>query len=255
MAILKDFQADALRVRVSDSREAMGRDAARAAGERIRALLRERDEINMIFAAAPSQNETLKYLAREEGIDWHRVNAFHMDEYVGLSREAPQSFGYYLCEHVFSLLPFKSVNFLRGDAPDAAAECARYAELLRRFPPDVVMLGIGENGHIAFNEPGQVLHNNAHIEALTESTIAANARFFADADAVPKKAISMGMGDIMRASKIILIATGPKKADAIRGLIMNENVDVNNPSTMLKMHPDVTVIIDRPLADLVGYTD
>ena len=100
-----------------------------------------------------------------------------------------------------------------------------------------------------------MLHNNAHIESLTESTIAANARFFANEDEVPKKAISMGMGDIMRASKIILIATGPKKADAIRGLIMNEDVDVNNPSTMLKMHPDVTVIIDRPLADLVGYTD
>ena len=163
MAILKDFQADALRVRVSDSREAMGRDAARAAGECIRALLRERDEINMIFAAAPSQNETLKYLAREEGIDWKRVNAFHMDEYVGLDPRAPQGFGNFLRERVFDKAQFRSVNYINPEAINPAAEADRYEALLLAHPMDVCILGIGENGHVAFNDPGEADFNDARL--------------------------------------------------------------------------------------------
>lgn len=254
MAILKDFQADALRVRVSDSREAMGRDAARAAGERIRALLRERDEINMIFAAAPSQNETLKYLAREEGIDWHRVNAFHMDEYVGLSREAPQSFGYYLCEHVFSLLPFKSVNFLRGDAPDAAAECARYAELLRRFPPDVVMLGIGENGHIAFNDPPADFETEQpylviRLDEKCRRQQLGEGWFPTLAD-VPERAISMGVRQILKSRSIINTVPDRRKAEAVRGALEGE---VSNlcPASILRTHADVTTFLDSGSASLL----
>ena len=183
----------------------------------------------------------------------HTVN---LDEYLGLAPDHPQSYRYFMNTKLFDHINVPKENTFVASGVGDEVECVKeFRSILNRTHVDIQLLGIGEDGHIAFNEPGQVLHNNAHIEALTESTIAANARFFADADAVPKKAISMGMGDIMRASKIILIATGPKKADAIRGLIMNENVDVNNPSTMLKMHPDVTVIIDRPLADLVGYTD
>lgn len=117
----------------------------------------------------------------------------------------------------------------------------------------VQLLGIGVDGHVGFNEPGKKLHSEAHIEVLDPSTIKANARFFANEDEVPKKAITMGMGDIMRANKLILVATGAPKADAIRELIMNDEIFVNNPSTMIKMHKDCVVIIDKELAELVGY--
>ena len=248
MAILKDFQADALRVRVSDSREAMGRDAARAAGECIRALLRERDEINMIFAAAPSQNETLKYLAREEGIDWKRVNAFHMDEYVGLSREAPQSFGYYLCEHVFSLLPFKSVNFLRGDAPDAAAECARYAELLRRFPPDVVMLGIGENGHIAFNDPWVAdFDDPALVKRVPLDPVCRQQQVhdgcFACLAEVPEYALTLTVPALAGAGHLFCTVPAATKREAVTQTVTGP-IGKDVPATVMRRHPDATLFCD-----------
>ena len=189
-------------------------------------------------------------------LDFGKAVSINLDEYCGLSGDHPQSYRYFMDTKLFDHVNVPKENTFVASGVGNETECVKeFRSILNRTHVDIQLLGIGEDGHIAFNEPGKVLHNNAHIESLTESTIAANARFFANEDEVPKKAISMGMGDIMRASKIILIATGPKKADAIRGLIMNEDVDVNNPSTMLKMHPDVTVIIDRPLADLVGYTD
>ncbi|HIR64304.1 MAG TPA: glucosamine-6-phosphate deaminase [Candidatus Faecousia faecigallinarum] len=189
-------------------------------------------------------------------VDFSQVHTVNLDEYLGLAPDHPQSYRYFMDSHLFNHINVPKENTFVASGIGDEEECIKdFRSILNRTHVDIQLLGIGEDGHIAFNEPGQVLHNNAHVESLTESTISANARFFASADEVPKKAISMGMGDIMRASKIILIASGHKKADAIAGLIMNENVDVHNPSTMLKMHPDVTVIIDRPLADLVGYTD
>ncbi len=195
--------------------------------------------------------------AYENGeVDFSQVHSVNLDEYLGLTGDHPQSYRYFMDSHLFNHINIPKENTFVASGVGDEAECIKeFRSILNRTHVDIQLLGIGEDGHIAFNEPGKVLHNNAHVESLTESTIAANARFFESEDEVPKKAISMGMGDIMRASKIILIASGPKKADAIRGLIMDENVDVYNPSTMLKMHPDVTVIIDRALADLVGYTD
>ncbi|MGM9641174.1 MAG: glucosamine-6-phosphate deaminase [Faecousia sp.] len=195
--------------------------------------------------------------AYERGeVDFSQVHTVNLDEYLGLAPDHPQSYRYFMDSHLFNHINIPRENTFVASGVGEPEECVKdFRSILNRTHVDIQLLGIGEDGHIAFNEPGQVLHNNAHVEELTESTIAANARFFESEDEVPKKAISMGMGDIMRASKIILIASGYKKANAIAGLIMNEDVDVNNPSTMLKMHPDVTVIIDRALADLVGYTD
>lgn len=188
-------------------------------------------------------------------VDFSQVHTVNLDEYLGLNPEHPQSYRYYMDTHLFNHINIPRENTFVASGVGDPEECVKdFRSILNRTHVDIQLLGIGEDGHIAFNEPGKVLHNNAHVESLTESTIAANARFF-DSEEVPKQAISMGMGDIMRASRIILIAYGHKKAKAISGLIMNENVDVNNPSTMLKMHPDVTVIIDRTLANLVGYTD
>lgn len=144
---------DELTVKILPDRAEAGRAAAADITACLRTLLREQAEVNVIFAAAPSQNETLAALAACRDIAWDKLNAFHMDEYVGPDKNAPYSFARYLDEHIFGRVPFRSVQYINGAAPDPAAEAARYAALLADNPPDVVVLGIGENGHIAFNDP------------------------------------------------------------------------------------------------------
>ena len=153
MSIIKELTADKLQVRVLDTRDEMGKAAASSAASCLRAILKQKPYANVIFAAAPSQNEMLHHLVQESDIDWTRVNAFHMDEYIGLAPDAPQAFGNYLREHIFSLVPFGSIHYLNGQAENPAEECERYSRLLREYPADMVCLGIGENGHIAFNDP------------------------------------------------------------------------------------------------------
>ena len=140
------FKKDNLNVKIFKTREEMGKDAACDIYNVIKKLLDKKSEINMIFAAAPSQNDVLGALIQMD-IDWERINAYHMDEYVGISKNAPQSFERYLREHIFDLVPFKSVNFISDYGLD-------YSKLLKENHIDIVCLGIGENGHIAFNDPG-----------------------------------------------------------------------------------------------------
>ena len=135
-SMIHQRSAEKLDVRVYESRSAMGNAAGKDIAQTMRELLKERDEINVIFAAAPSQNETLAALVSEPDIDWTRVNAYHMDEYVGLAQSAPQSFATYLREHIFGLVPFKSVNCIRGDA-DADTECERYDTKLSGYTEDL----------------------------------------------------------------------------------------------------------------------
>src|SRR5688572_2650986 len=143
---------DRLKVRVFQNRQAMGQAAGTDAAAKIRELLAANRAVRMIFAAAPSQNETLATLAAAPGIDWSRVTAFHMDEYIGLPENAPQRFGRYLREHIFNLVKPGKVHLI-DSSNRAEDECRRYAALLRDAPIDLVCLGIGENGHIAFNDP------------------------------------------------------------------------------------------------------
>lgn len=194
--------------------------------------------------------------AFEQGeVDFSGVRTMNLDEYLGLAPDHPQSYRYFMNTHLFDHINIPKENTYVAPGIGDPEECVRqFRQVLSQTDIDIQLLGIGEDGHIAFNEPGEVLHSDAHVEALTESTIVANSRFFANQDEVPRLAISMGMGDIMKAKRIVLIASGPKKADAIRGLIMNDHVDVRNPSTVLKLHRDATVVIDQALAELVGYT-
>ncbi|MBR2973171.1 MAG: 6-phosphogluconolactonase, partial [Clostridia bacterium] len=151
--LLKKIKTDKLDVEVYSSRPDMGKNAAVYAAGIIKDLLSKKDEINMIFAAAPSQNEFLASLIEDKDIDWSRINAFHMDEYIGLSKDAPQGFGNFLKDKIFGKVPFKEVNYINSEA-DAKEECARYGALLSSRKIDMVCMGIGENGHIAFNDPG-----------------------------------------------------------------------------------------------------
>ncbi len=147
-----EISREKLKIRIFDTRSSMGADAAETISEKIRRLLIEKEYINMVFAAAPSQNDFLASL-KEKEVDWSRINAFHMDEYVGLDKDAPQLFGNYLREKLFSGFPFREVHYLHGDVEDLEEECNRYSKLLRHYPTDIVILGIGENTHLAFNDP------------------------------------------------------------------------------------------------------
>ena len=220
------IEQDALRVWAFESREEMGAFAASDIAAEMRRLLGCRDETNMIFAAAPSQNETLAALAAEEGIDWTRVNAFHMDEYVGLETGAPQSFGSYLREHIFSKVPFRSVNLI-DPSNDAESEIARYSALLEAHPADITVLGIGENGHIAFNDPGVAdFDDPALVKVVPLDEVCRMQQVhdgcFPTLDAVPTHALTLTVPALTRAGAMFCSVPAATKADAVYRTICGE---------------------------------
>ena len=150
--LIHSFFVDKLKVDVYDSRQTMGEAAGKYAVEVIKDLLSKKDEIYIIFAAAPSQNEFLQYVSEAPGIDWGRIHALHMDEYIGLPEDAPQGFGNFLRRAIFDKVPFASVDYIYADE-SIEDTCARYTAILEKHPVDIVFMGTGENGHIAFNDP------------------------------------------------------------------------------------------------------
>ncbi len=149
----RSFNVDQIQVKLFKNRQELGRYAARAVADTMKEISGKQEFVNIIFASAPSQNEFLEALVQESGIDWSQVRAFHMDEYMGLPADAPQSFGQYLKQRLFDKLPIKEVFYINGKAADLQQECRRYSALLEQYPTDIVCLGIGENCHIAFNDP------------------------------------------------------------------------------------------------------
>ena len=253
MTIIKDFFADKLHVMVFDTREAMGRKAGEQAAARIRELLAEKEEINIIFAAAPSQNETLETLVSAEGIDWARVNAFHMDEYVGLDKDHDQSYAYFMRDNLFNHinLDLSNTNVPDGMDPDGDSACARYDQIIRDLGGiDLQLLGLGVNGHIGFNEPADAFSLGTHQVELTDSTRQANRRFFSSLEEVPTHARTMGVRDIMQARKVLMVANGAAKAQAIRDAFFGP-VTPHVPASILQLHGDFTLVADEEALSLI----
>ena len=188
-------------------------------------------------------------------VDFSRVHTVNLEEYCGIPGTHDQSYRYFMDTNLFDHINIDKKNtFVASGMGDFEANARELEEKVREGgAADLQLLGIGNNGHIAFNEASDHLIAVAHTEKLTESTINANARFFEKKEDVPTMAITMGMGDILAAKKVVLAATGLAKVPAIRGLIMDDVITTQNPSTMLKMHEDAVVVIDRELADAVGY--
>ena len=188
-------------------------------------------------------------------VDFSRVHTVNLDEYCGIPGTHDQSYRYFMDTNLFDHINIDKKNtFVASGMGDFEANARELEEKVREGgAADLQLLGIGNDGHIAFNEASDHLIAVAHTEKLTESTINANARFFEKKEDVPTMAITMGMGDILAAKKVVLAATGLAKVPAIRGLIMDDVITTQNPSTMLKMHEDAVVVIDRELADAVGY--
>ena len=188
-------------------------------------------------------------------VDFSRVHTVNLDEYCGIPGTHDQSYRYFMDTNLFDHINIDKKNtFVASGMGDFEANARELEEKVREGgAADLQLLGIGNNGHIAFNEASDHLIAVAHTEKLTESTINANARFFEKKEDVPTMAITMGMGDILAAKKVVLAATGLAKVPAIRGLIRDDGITTQTPSTMLKMHEDAVVVIDRELADAVGY--
>ena len=180
-------------------------------------------------------------------LDFSNMTSVNLDEYVGLSGDNDQSYRYFMNQHLFNKKPFKESFVPNGLATDADNEPAHYDKIIEEHPIDVQLLGIGRNGHIGFNEPGSPLDGGTHKVALTQSTIDANARFFANENDVPRFAYSMGIGSIMKSKKIILLAFGENKADAIKATVEGAVTD-HVPASVLQNHKDAIILVDKAAA-------
>ena len=253
--MIPESRAGSLRVRLYEDRSLLGADAARLVAEEIRQLLAIRAVVNIIFAAAPSQNEFLAALVAEEQVDWRRINAFHMDEYIGLPPDAPQGFGNFLKERIFDKVPFKSVHYLNGNAADPEAECSRYENLLKTFPSHIVCMGIGENNHIAFNDPHVADFNDSKwVKVVSLDTACrqqqVNDDCFADIGQVPLTAITLTVPAMLQAERIFCIAPGKNKARAVYNTFKQE-ISEQYPSTILRDHPNAILFMDKESAGLL----
>lgn len=184
------------------------------------------------------------------GLDFSQVVTFNLDEYYGLSFEHPQSYGFFMWNILFRHINIKkeNVHLLNGVTENIDKECKQYEDLIKKSGGiDLQILGIGDNGHIGFNEPDISLNTRTHLVNLTAKTIRANSRFFNNAQEVPKQAITMGIGTIMRAKKIILLANGKRKAKAIERTI-NGPITTKVPATVLQLHNEVTIIVEQEAA-------
>lgn len=246
--------AGKLPVRIYDTRRNMGEAAAADVAACIRELLAVKQEIYMIFAAAPSQNEFLAALAATPGIEWNRIHALHMDEYVGLPADAPQGFGNFLRAAIFDKVPFASVDYI-GTESDPEETCRRYAALLQGIQVDIVCMGIGENGHIAFNDPPVADFN----DPLTVKKVALDETCrlqqvhdgcFARIEEVPRYAVTLTVPTMFRARYIFCIVPAPTKANAVRATVCGP-ISEQCPASILRTHEHAILYTDSDSAALL----
>ena len=248
---IKNITVEKLNVSVHDTRDSMGKAAAKAAAERINAVIAAKGEANVVFAAAPSQNETLAYLLKEN-IDWTKVRGFHQDEYIGLDPAHPAGFGNFMRRTIFDLVPFKELHYLLCAPEEAEAKCEEYTALLKKYPADLIFLGFGENGHMAFNDPAVADFNDPKMVKIVELDDVCrqqqvNDGCFPNLDAVPKNAMTMTMSLIMSIPQAICVVPTIRKADAVHNAIYGE-VTTACPASILRNHPSATLYLDAAAA-------
>ncbi len=251
----KNFNVGSLSVSIYEDRQKMGKAAADEGITFIQQLLKQKEFINIIFAAAPSQNEVLEALKNSPEVDFSRINAFHMDEYIGLPENAPQGFGNFLKRHLFGLVNFHSVHYINGQAKNYNEECERYALLLKEFPVDICFMGIGENGHIAFNDPAVAdFHDSQSMKVVKLDEICrkqqVNDKCFESIENVPTHAFTLTIPSLMNAEKIICTVPAQTKAAAVRRAL-NEEISETCPASILRTHPNAKLFIDSDAASLL----
>jgi glucosamine-6-phosphate deaminase len=244
---VKTLQKGQLSVQIYETRDAMGKAAAADVTAKLKALLTTRENVRMVFASAPSQQEFFAYLT-EGDADFGRVTAFHLDEYIGLEADAPQGFGNFLQSRVFSKVNFGKINFIDGQAADPQAECGRYAALLAEAPIDIVCMGIGENAHIAFNDPHVADFNDPLRVKVVELDAACrtqqvNDGCFAALDDVPTHAITLTIPALLDCGAVFCMVPGPAKADAVYNSLEKE-ITTRYPASILRTKAGATLYLD-----------
>ena len=252
---MKTLKKDKLNVEIFDTRSQMGEKAAKDIANKFNELIDKKGEINVIWAAAPSQNDVLKALTHNKSIKWNKINAFHMDEYIGLSKDAPQGFGNFLKEHIFGLVPFKSVNYIDVSATDPQKEAERYAKILAKQKIDVVVLGIGENGHIAFNDPPVAnFKDDKAVKPVKLDEVCrqqqVNDGCFKTINDVPTHAITLTVPTLFNADYLFCIVPAPTKAKAVYETI-NGTIDEHCPATVLRLHDNAVLYLDGDSSKLL----
>jgi glucosamine-6-phosphate deaminase len=248
-------QVDKLHVSILPTRAEMGQAAAAEAAAAILGAIKTRGEARIVLASAPSQNELVEALTAAP-IDWNRVVIFHMDEYLGLPADHPATFRRYQREHVLSRVQPYAFEGIRGEAPDAAAECRRYADALSAEPIDVVCLGIGENGHLAFNDPpvadfeDPALVKIVELEELCRQQQVNDGCFPTLAD-VPRAALTLTIPALMSGKALFCVVPGPRKAAAVQATLTGP-IDTSCPASVLRQHPCARLYLDTDSAALLS---
>ena len=253
---VRKFTSEKLKVEVYPDRGALGRAAAEQVAAKMREMLDKQERVSMVFAAAPSQNEFLAALRKTEDIDWQRVAAFHMDEYVGLRDNAPQSFRKFLKDHLFDIVQPGLIHYLNGDAPDPEEECQRYAELLAEHPPMIVCAGIGENGHLAFNDPHIADFEDPLLVKVVALDLASrqqqvNDGCFENLDEVPTHALTVTIPALTNARFLSVVVPGAAKAAAVAATL-HAPISPACPATVLRRHPGAVLRMDGDAAAQLG---
>ena len=244
-----------LELAVFGDRTSMGEAAARDFAAELRAVLSRAGTARVMFAAAPSQQETVAALVAEPDIDWSRVTAFHLDEYLGLRQDAPERFGTWLQNALFDRLPFGAVHYIKPDV-DPAAAVSDYAALISAAPIDIVCLGIGVNGHIAFNDPPVARFDDPELVKVVRLDETCRRQqvsdgCFAQLDDVPQSAVTVTIPAIMSAHRIICVVPGPLKAESLRATVLDP-ISVSCPSTILRTHPACSIYADTEAVALLA---
>ncbi|WP_307720015.1 glucosamine-6-phosphate deaminase [Paenibacillus koleovorans] len=239
---------DSLQVQVYETRGQMGFAAGTAVASKLRELLARQPEVRIILGSAPSQNELMDTLAEASGIDWSRVTLFHMDEYIGISAEDSHSFSHYLRERLVRRVQPGRYHVIDGTAPDPKQECRRYAGLLSEATMDIVCLGIGENGHIAFNDPPVADFEDplrvkiVEIDAVCRQQ-QVNDRCFETLEDVPTHAITLTVPSLMSGTYAFGIVPGPTKTKAVHRTL-DGSISTECPATIIRKHPHCTLYLD-----------
>lgn len=249
---------DGLDLEVHADRRAMGRAAAEAVVAHMRDLLRRHGRIRMVFAAAPSQEEFLAALTATPGLPWDRVTAFHLDDYVGLAAGAPQRFANWLGPRLFDRVPFAAIHRIDGAAADPRAEAARYAHILAGQPPHLACVGIGENGHLAFNDPPVADFDDPALVRVVELEERCRLQqvhdgCFPSLDAVPRQAITLTIPAILGARHIVCTVPGTQKQEAVHAALLGP-VSTACPASILRRHPSARMFVDNDAAQLLPRT-
>ena len=251
-SFINEKKFDLLNVSIYENRQIMGRAAATYVATKIQAMLALQKKLRMIFAASVSQDDFLAAFAKNSDVDWSRITAFHMDEYIGLPENHSETFGNYLRKHIFDRVPFKEIHYIDPLTSDPESECERYTDLLNAEPIDIICLGIGENGHIAFNDPPVADFIDEKSVKIVEMDQKCrqqqvNDGCFADISEVPEHAISITIPVFMQARSLSIVVPGERKAQAAYDTLIGK-IDTRCPATILRNHPDAMLFLDQDSA-------